>query len=846
MSFNDSINIKLLLPALFILGYFIVAGCRARRRLSRKALVWWLSCRLLAVICLLLVLAGAGMVLVPRDTTTVFLVDGSLSVQDRKTAVEKYINDQLRSKAAGDRVAVITFGREPMVDIPVGRQVRQVALAAQPDPNFTDLEKAVAFALDYFPADTNRRLVLITDGRENSGSVGSLAGKLRDSNVSLLVYPLPGGRQQDVQFSSLQLPANVRPGELVPVSVTLDSTWPARGIIRLFGDGEQVLQKEVAVQPGANNFRFDLAPEKEGGLNYRGEIDFPGDANAGNNSLTAAVTVEGAPGVLVVGDQGEVTVVNSLLQSLDLNVTCCTPGTVPGDLEFLSRFGEIFLVNVAHQDLPPGFENSLEKCVRELGTGLVVAGGERSFAPGGYENTLLEKMLPVGCRMKGSQKQPNLGLVLVIDCSGSMEDTSGGVNKLEMSKEAALRSVDVLEPGDYLGVLGFADTLEWVVPFGPVQEPNQIKDSIAKLAARGGTLIIPALGAASKTLQQASAKVKHIILLTDGQGEKEGYQPYTDALREHQITLSAVAVGEDADRRELEYLAEQTGGRHYFTRNLQSIPRIFTRETYLATRRYINNEEFTPVQVRETAYFPVVSPPPLKGYVGTGIKDDAELLLKSSRDDPVLADWRYGLGKVIAWTPDLSGRWSAPWVTWPGFQAQWSRLINWCLRDREGDGLQVQLVRRGGSVEVSAAAVSPESGQQAEMIVQGPEGRQKETVLQQVAPGKYGGSFALEEVGGYVVTVRLKKQDKIIYSLTRTVHVDYSPEYALATRDGEEILQPLVDATGGHLIADDLKVFQQPVIKNRAVVNLDFILLPLALLFFILDIAARRLNWFNR
>ncbi|WP_347489018.1 VWA domain-containing protein [Desulfoscipio sp. XC116] len=846
MSFSDGMDIKLLLLALLMLGYFAMAGYRARRRLPPKTLAWWLACRLLAVICLLLVLAGAGMVLVPRDTTTVFLVDGSLSVKDRQTAVEKYINDQLSSKTSGDRVAVITFGREPMVDVPAGGQVERVSLAAQPNPNFTDLEKAVAFALDYFPADTNRRLVLITDGRENSGNVGSLAGKLRDNNISLLVYPLPGGRRQDVQFSSLNLPAGVQPGARVPVGVTLDSTWPVRGTIRIFCDGEQVLQKEVAVQPGANNFRFELAPENEGRLNYRGEIDFRGDENAGNNSLTAAVMVEGVPEILVVGGQGETAVVNSLLQSLGMNVTCYDPGTVPGDLEFLSRFKEIFLVNVAYRDLPPGFEDSLEKCVRELGAGLVVTGGERSFAPGGYENTLLEKILPVRCRMKGNQKQPNLGLVLLIDCSGSMEDTDGGVKKLEMAKEAALRSVDVLEPGDYLGVLGFADTLEWVVPFGPAREPNKIKDSIAKLAARGGTLIIPSLGEASGTLRQAPVKVKHIILLTDGQGEKEGYQPYAAALKEQRITLSTVAVGEDADRRELEYLAEHTGGRHYYTRDLQSIPRIFTRETYLASKRYINNEQFTPVQVQETTYFPAVSPPPLKGYVGTGIKDGAELLLKSRRDDPVLAAWRYGVGKVIAWTPDLNGRWSAPWVTWPGFQEQWSRLINWCLRDAGGGELQVELTRRGSEVEVSAATAAPESGQQAEMLVQGPGGRQKEAVLRQVAPGKYGGSFALEEVGGYVATVRLKKQDSIIDSLTRTVHVDYSPEYALNTGDGEEILQSLVDATGGRLIADDLKVFRQPVTENRAVVNLDFILLPLALLFFILDIAARRLNWFKR
>ncbi|MCG8403417.1 MAG: VWA domain-containing protein, partial [Firmicutes bacterium] len=190
MIFSEGINVQLLLLALLLAAYFVFAGYRARRRLAPKRIAWWLACRLLAVACLLLVLAGAGMVLAPRDTTTVFLVDGSLSVQDQKSAVERYLNRQLGAKAPGDRTAVISFGREPMVEVPVNRSGRPVTLAARPNPYFTDLQKAVAFALDYFPADTNRRLVLITDGRENAGSVTSLSPRLREEKVNLLIFPL--------------------------------------------------------------------------------------------------------------------------------------------------------------------------------------------------------------------------------------------------------------------------------------------------------------------------------------------------------------------------------------------------------------------------------------------------------------------------------------------------------------------------------------------------------------------------------------------------------------------------------------------------------------------------------
>ncbi len=55
--------------------------------------------------------------------------------------------------------------------------------------------------------------------------------------------------------------------------------------------------------------------------------------------------------------------------------------------------------------------------------------------------------------------------------------------------------------------------------------------------------------------------------------------------------------------------------------------------------------------------------PALGGYQRTYAKPAAQVLLLGRDDDPVLASWRYGLGKAVAFTSDLSGRWGRRWVS---------------------------------------------------------------------------------------------------------------------------------------------------------------------------------------
>jgi hypothetical protein len=91
---------------------------------------------------------------------------------------------------------------------------------------------------------------------------------------------------------------------------------------------------------------------------------------------------------------------------------------------------------------------NLERYVRDLGGTLLMVGGERSFGPGGFDNTLLEEISPVTFDMQRQRNQPSLAMLLVIDRSGSMDGL-----KLEMAKDAAQAVVEMLGPQDAIGVI---------------------------------------------------------------------------------------------------------------------------------------------------------------------------------------------------------------------------------------------------------------------------------------------------------------------------------------------------------------------------------------------------------
>jgi hypothetical protein len=159
---------------------------------------------------------------------------------------------------------------------------------------------------------------------------------------------------------------------------------------------------------------------------------------------------------------------------------------------------------------------------------------------------------------------------------------------------------------------------QWVVKTQRLEDLKSVQDSIGTIRAGGGTQIINPLREAIQSLKDADTKLKHIILLTDGQAEKEGYEPMLEDIYNSGITLSTVAVGRSADIQLLGALAAGGGGRFYMTDEFADIPKIFAKETFLAGKTYFNNRVFTPsLRSYSEILKGIESVPQLEGYVGT-------------------------------------------------------------------------------------------------------------------------------------------------------------------------------------------------------------------------------------
>src|SRR5262249_23430788 len=276
--------------------------------------------------------------------------------------------------------------------------------------------------------------------------------------------------------------------------------------------------------------------------------------------------------------------------------------------------------------------------VQDLGGGFIMLGGDQSFGLGGYYKTALEEILPVRSDFEKEKEKPSLAMVLVIDKSGSM-----GGEKMEMAKEASKSAVELLGPDDKVGVIAFEGETYWVTEVMPASNRGKILDDISRIEAGGGTVMYPAMDEAFQALQNTVAKLKHVIILTDGISSPGDFEGIAASMAQARITVTTVGVGDDADNKLLEEIARIGQGRHYVAVDPSALPQIFTKEPVTASKSAINEQPFVPQVVRPTqalADIDFETAPFLLGYVMTRAKPTSELVLASEKGDPLLAWWR--------------------------------------------------------------------------------------------------------------------------------------------------------------------------------------------------------------
>lgn len=836
------------LLALLLLPYFLWLG-RPRGAWARSRSITALILRGLIVILLVLSLAGLQIVRSADQLAVVFLIDASDSMPDSAVeAARQYAEDAISRMGPNDQAAIIVFGSDALVERPMSSVKDLGPIESEALPLNTDMAEAIRLGMALFPPGSARRMVILSDGLANVGNTEQAARLASASGVQIHAVPFTALAGDEILITDVRVPTRLNEGQTFDITVTVESNLATEALLRIVSAGQVVVEQPVSLTQGVNRFTFTLSATEPGLTSFQAQIvPTSSDVFYQNNELSAFTQVVGPPRVLIVAnDDFEITNLSAALVTQGLTVDRTTSQGLPSDLATLSGYQSIVLVNVRAADLGPRRMQALQIYVRDLGGGLVAIGGPNSYAVGGYFQTPLEETLPVDMQLKDQERLPKLTVVYVIDRSGSMADTSvGGYQKLELAKEAIIRSVALLGPLDRVGVVSFDDTATWIVPLGPADNKDAIAQTVGGLRPGGGTDIFAGILAVSKVLPDDPGQLRHIVLLSDGGASELGsVELVQEMYEEHGITFSVIAIGQGYAPW-VEQLPEVADGRFHFAYDVDSIPEIFSEETVLATRAYTIEGEFFPALTSSSPIMQgITQTPSLLGYVGATIKPTAQQILVTNHDDPLLAAWQYGLGRSVAWTSDATGRWAANWVGWPEYARFWSQAIRWTITEGAQQNVEVRVVQEGETSRIIVDAQTPDgeylNGLDLDASVVSPDLDSQGIELQQVAPGRYEGTFEPGEEGAYFVRVAGGSEEEEGIAQTAGWVLAYSPEYR--SFDGDpDYLSYITGLANGTILETPDGIFAHNLDIERTTQPIWPWLMLLATLLLPFDIAVRRL-----
>lgn len=800
-----------------------------------------LVCRVAEVFLLVLAIAGLRLERESDDVSVIFAIDASRSIPEeaRQEALAK-ITAAGDAMKPGDRAGLLVFGRDPLIESIPQQGLNVEILQSQPNADFTDIASMLRLATGIFPEGARRRLVLFSDGNENRGQALESVRSVQAGDVQIDVFPIEVPHRNEVSITRVDLPSRVEKDDPFELRVDVESTGAGPATLRFFRDGSTLGRRDVELKPGRNQFSITFTEDNPGFHTYEATIESLADMQPENNLGGGFTLVSGPSRVLFVGaEEDNAALANALeLSRLPHDIA----GDLPATLAGMQPYDAIFLNNVTAADFSPDQLEKLESYVRDLGGGLGMIGGENGFGPGGWIGTPVERALPVNMELKTREKFPSLALVMVIDKSGSMGGTSGNFSKMQLASRAAVEAIDLLGARDQAGVVGFDSAAKWVARLGPLENKNAIIRDVKSMVPGGGTDAYQGALMAYEALVKTEAKLKHIILLTDGHTSPADFDNLVARMSDAGITISTIAIGTDADQAFMEQLANKGRGRFYYCPDPQRVPRIFVRETILVQRSYITEESVNPTV---GANHPILSDPvltsmpQLHGWVVTEPKSRAEQVL-NIKSDPLLAVWQYGLGKSLAFTSDAKARWARDWTGWGGYASFWDRAIRWSLRGVPSTELHPHLSfdRGAGRLRVDAAMAD---GTRLNMLdlkarIVRPDLSVDEVPLRQTAIGVYEAEFAADDAGAYLAGIF----DGAGRQSSAGGLVSYSPEFK-DFQANDYLLYELARRTGGKVNPTIDEIFRREGNPVRVSKEISMTLLAIALCLLVLEVALRRL-----
>jgi len=813
--------------------------------------------RALLLLLLLLSLFDFSRTQQRRKRCTWFLVDCSHSVGEAGYGTARSLVERsCANMGRGEENGVMLFASQPQV---VRRAGETGALPEQLplgiDRGATNAEDALRLASMLFPASCGRRVILLGDGCETNGTQLAAAQDLRRMGVRVHTVAIDPEPRRDALVERIALSeSHVQEGASVEGQVFLRATAAMKGTLTLVQDGMELARIPVDLEPGQGEpVPFNRSFPQKGFYSIEAIVEAEGDEIRENNRALTFVDVSGQPLVLLIdGKESDTRYLRRALEAERIRVETRPPTGVPRSLADVQRYDLVIFSDLSALELDEGQMKLIKLYVSELGGGFMMLGGENSFGLGGYFNTPIAEILPVDMTGERKEEKAAAAVVLALDKSGSMSGAVQGARKIDVVKEGAIEVSQVLKSWDRIGVVIFDSNASWLVPLTQASKKKEIAGLISTLTAGGGTNVYPALQSAHAALRATLAKVKHIILLSDGQTSGSGYEELAARINRDRITVSTIAIGQGAHGALMQSIATAGGGKFHFCDDIQKIPRIFTQDTMRYAGSALKERPFTPKVVQHCHALSGVDfdqAPFLLGYVLTKPKETAQVPLVSPANDPILATWRYGLGKAVAFTSDAKNRWARLWAEgwsdWPRF---WSQLVRDTIRDSGSTNVEAEVVLEDRTARVTARVMDASfqfvnaASVSADVYVIKKDALRPEPIkmdtltLRQTAPGEYQAELEVTDEGAYVIVVNSdygRARGGFSYSFSREF---------LGLQADTAGLRAMAETTGGRLVESPEAVRHEPIPPVQVPNPLHRYLLAAAAILLIFDVAIRRVQ----
>ncbi len=620
------------------------------------------------------------------------ILDQSASVADAARDLGAGIaGDLVRQLKERGTVAVIQIGGESAFS------ESAVPLRQGDGSGGSPLGDAIELAASSIPHRMSAAVTLISDGLATDRHWGKAIDQLLDRGIPVHTCDLR--QQPDDLFLAGIRSTEVRVGESVSVFVEVIGEGSDLEV-SLASGGEVLARSGPIASGGRRRVELQFKAGRAGFIDVTAALTAPPDTDPDpdNNHLDHIVAVQDPVRVLYLGERlaGASGKLSALLGP-GFDIESAVSADLPDRVDF-SNYGVVMLDDMPARSLPDGAQEALVNAVED-GIGLFHSGGEAAFGDGGYFDTPVAEIMPVELPGDEDEIDPSVGLAIIIDTSGSM-----GGTRIELAKQIARIAVRRMHAHDRIGIVEFYGNKHWAVPMQPATNKIEIDRAIGRMKAIGGTVLFPAIQEAYYGLRNVNTRFKHIVIITDAGVEDSNYEAMIRRISKDRINLSTILVGQGGHNLFMSDLANWGQGRFYAVGDQFSLVELILKQP--STRKPPNYKRGVfPIQgLGGPGWWGDVDNrdiPPLDGYVEVEVRDGAEVLLEEERNGhPILATWRYGLGRVTVLMTEPAGVGTQRWTAWDEYAEFFGRVLARTAADNPNFDLALR--RRHGMVTLTA------------------------------------------------------------------------------------------------------------------------------------------------